>query len=142
MDLASLRRKENLARLYADVHSLYSSKTKVAARSVQHDCTAGIDHMCLEEYFVNDAVSVHDVEFGWWEVKSPIAEILIYNINSMVFKCRIETGTLEDFAENPNGVNQVGKGRENSKVGHEGGVVIILKRTRIGNMLDDVNKEL
>jgi hypothetical protein len=75
-------------------------------------------------------------------VKSPIAEILIYNINSMVFERRIETCTLEDFAENPNGVNQVGKGRENSKVGHEGGVVVILKRTRIRNMLDDVNKEL
>jgi hypothetical protein len=117
MDLAGLRRKKNLAGLYADVHSLYSSKAKVASWPVQHDCASGIDHVCLEEYFVHDAVSVHNIEFGWREVKSPVAEILINHVNSMVFECGIETGTLEDFAENPDSVDQVSKGRENSETG-------------------------
>ena len=105
MDLAGLRGEKDLARLYANVHSLYSSETEVASRPVQHDCAAGIDHVCLEEYFVHDTVRVYNVEFGCREVKSPIAEILINNINSMIFECGIETGTLEDFAENANCVN-------------------------------------
>jgi hypothetical protein len=115
VDFAGLCGEENLARLYADVYSLYSSEAKATPRSVEHDCAARVDHVCLEEYLINNAVVVHDVEFRGRKVKPPIAEILVHNINGMVLECGIEAGTFEDFAENSDGVDEVGEGREGSE---------------------------
>jgi hypothetical protein len=110
-----LRGKENLARLYADVYPLYSSEAEVASRSVQHDCAACVDHVCLEEYLIDDTIVAHNVELRRWKMKPPIAEILVYNIDGVIFECGVETGTLEDLSEDSNGVNQVCEGREDGK---------------------------
>lgn len=63
VDLPGLRGKQHLSRLHADIHALDAAEAQVAARPVQHDCAAAVDHVGLEEDFVDVAGVVDDIDF-------------------------------------------------------------------------------
>lgn len=98
VNFSGLRGKKHLARLHADIHALDAAETEVAAWAVKHDCTAAVHHVCLEEDLVHVSIVVDDVEFGWGQVESPIAEVLVYDVHSMVLERGVETCTFEDLA--------------------------------------------
>ena len=64
--------EEDLAGLDANVDAFDAPEAEVAAWAVQHDGAAGVDHVCLEEDFVDYAVVVHNVEFAYGKVQAPI----------------------------------------------------------------------
>ena len=68
MDLARLCREQHLPWLHANVYVFYPTETKIGARPVQHDGAAGIDHMCLEEHFIDPATVGDDLELVGGEV--------------------------------------------------------------------------
>jgi hypothetical protein len=98
VDFPGLRGKKHLAWLHANVYALDAAETEVAAWAVKHDCAAAIHHMCLEENLVDVSIVVDNVEFGWGQVESPIAEVLVYDVDSVVLECGVETCTFEDLA--------------------------------------------
>lgn len=98
MDFAGLCGKEDLTRLDADIYALDAAEAQVAARSVEHDGAAGIDHMCLEEHFVDMAIVVDDVQFAWRKVEPPVAEVAIHDVDGVVLEGAVEPRTFEDFA--------------------------------------------
>ena len=135
MYFARLSRQKHLAWLNADIHALDAAETKITAGAMQHDCASGVDHVCLEEHFVNVAVIVDNVEFGRGQVEAPVTEVLVHDVDGVVFECRVETRALKDFAEDADGVDEVGEGAEDGECGEEGRVVVVLKSAGVGNVL-------
>jgi hypothetical protein len=139
VDFTGLRREEDLAWLHAYVDALDAAETEVRARTVQHDGAAGVDHVCLEQHFVNVAVVVDDVEFGGREVQAPVAEVAVNDVYGVVFKGGVEARAFKHFAEDADGVDEVGEGAEDGERGKEGGVVVVLEGVGIGNVLGIVS---
>jgi hypothetical protein len=86
---------------------------------VEHDGATGVHHMCLEQDFVDVAVIVDYVKFGRRQMESPVAEILVNYVDRMVLKGRVQPGAFKHFAEDTNGIDEVGEGAENGKRGEE-----------------------
>ena len=86
MDFAGLRGKEDLAGLHAYVYAFDAAETEVAARAVQHYCAAGVYHVGLEQHFVDVAVVGDDVCFRCREMQTPVAEVLVYDVDGVVFE--------------------------------------------------------
>lgn len=86
MDFSRLCRQQDLAWLHTDVDPFDSSESKVTSWPVQHNGATCIDHVCLEQHLVDDAVVVHNIHLGLREVQSPIAQVLVDDIDSMVLK--------------------------------------------------------
>lgn len=89
-----------MAGLDADVDSLHAPEAKVASGAVQHDGAAGVNHVCLEEDFVDYAVVVDDVEFVYGKVQTPISQVLINDVDGVVLESGVEAGTFEYLAQN------------------------------------------
>jgi hypothetical protein len=122
--------------LHADVYAFDAAEAEITAGSVQHDGAAGVDHVCLEEHFVDVAVVVYNVEFGRREVQAPVTEVLVDDVDGVVFECWVEARAFEDFAEDADGVDQVGEGAEDGECREEGGVVVVLEGVGVGDVLD------
>lgn len=54
--------------------------------------------MCLEKNFIDMPVVVDNVEFGRRKMKAPVAKILVYDVDGVVFECRVEACAFENFA--------------------------------------------
>jgi hypothetical protein len=104
-----LRRQENLAWLHAYIDALDAAETEVGARAVQHDGAACVDHVCLEQHFVHVAVVVDNVEFGGRKMQAPVAKVAVDDIDGVVFKGGVEACAFKDFAEDADGVDEVGE---------------------------------
>ena len=92
---------------------------------MQHDGAAGVDHVCLEEHFVDVAGGGDDVEFGRGQVQAPVAQVLVDDVDGVVFKGGVEAGAFEDLAEDAHCVDEVGEGGEDGERGEEGRVVVV-----------------
>lgn len=139
VDFARLRRQQHLAGLHADVYAFDAAEAQVAARPVQHDGAAGVDHVGLEEHFVDGAVVGDHVELRGRQVQPPVAEVLVDDVDGVVFEGRVEAGAFEDFAEDADGVDEVGKGAEDGERGEEGRVVVVLESGGVGDLLLSVS---
>jgi len=124
-----------LSRLHAYIHALDAAKAQITPGAVQHDGAACVDHVCLEQHFVDVAVVVYDVEFGDGEVQAPVTQVLVYDVDGVVLEGRVEACAFEDFAEDADGVDEVGEGGEGGERGEEGGVVVVLEGGGVGDLL-------
>jgi hypothetical protein len=82
------------------------------------------------------AIVVDDVELSRGQVQAPVTQVLVDDVDGVVFKCRVKTGAFEDFAEDADGVDEVGEGAEDGECGEEGGVVVVLEGVGVGDVLD------
>lgn len=142
MNLAGLCGQQHLSWLHADVHTFDAAEPQITTRPVQHNRGAGIDHMCLEEHLIDYAVVVDDVKFADGQVQTPVREVLVDDIDGVVFKGRVEAGAFENFSQDADGVDEVGIGGVNGERGHEGGVIIILEAGRVGYVLYSISKRI
>jgi hypothetical protein len=134
-----LRRQEDLAWLHAYIDALDAAETKVGAWAVQHNGAACVDHVCLEQHFVDVTIVIDDVEFGGRKVQAPVAKVAVDDVNGVVFKGGVEARAFKDFAEDADGVDEVGEGTEDGERGEEGGIVVVLESMGIGNLLGVVS---
>jgi hypothetical protein len=70
---------------------------------------------------------------------APVDKVPVYHIDCMVFKCAVQLSHFENFAENPNGVNEVGKRREDYFFNLEGRLVVVLQAVWEGYLLCDLS---
>ena len=73
-------------------------------------------------------------------MQAPVAEVAVDHVDGVVFKGGVEACALEDFAEDADGVDEVGEGAEDGEGGEEGAVVIVLEGIGEGDLLGVVSK--
>ena len=68
-------------------------------------------------------------------METPVTKILVYDVDGVVLKGAVETSCFEDFAQDADGVYQVGEGGEGEGVGEKRRVVVVLEGWGIRDLL-------
>lgn len=68
-------------------------------------------------------------------METPVAKVLVYDVDGVVLKGAVETSGFEDFPQDTDGVYQVGEGGEGEGMGEKRRVVVVLEGWWIRDLL-------